>query len=233
MFYDLIIVSQSTKELIPVTQQCIDTARDDTDNINVIVVETGSPYIYPGVDKFIEYNGVFNYNRALNLGLKYTKGDIHILANNDIIFHPGWSKIGDQMKQNGYHSASAKAWHLTMFETGDNVYEGYQVGYTLTGWCLFVDRYCIEQIGRLDEGVDFWYSDNLYAHQIEEKGIKHAMFCNVRVDHLCSKTLVRQPARVQRQYQTGEIHKYITRKRYYATRKKLNKNHSKDLQTQL
>lgn len=220
--YDLIIVSQSSPSMIPVTQECINTARADTDNINVIVVETGQPYIYPGMDKQIEYNGVFNYNRALNLGLKFAKGDVHILANNDIIFHPGWSKIGEQMRENGYHSASAKANHLTMFEYGDHVYTGYQVGYTLTGWCLFVDRYCIEQIGRLDEAVSFWYSDNLYACQIEAKGIEHAMFCNVRVDHRCSMTLNRQPSRVQRQYQIGELHKFVTRKQYYDQNKRFN-----------
>jgi glycosyltransferase involved in cell wall biosynthesis len=226
MFYDLIIVTQSLKELIPITQQCIDTARADTKDINVIVVETGQPYLYEGMDKQVIYNGVFNYNRALNLGLKYVKGDVHILANNDIIFHEGWSKIGDLMKAHNYHSASAKAWHLTMFEDGDHIYEGYNVGYVLTGWCIFVDRFCIEQIGALDEGVSFWYSDNLYAHQIEEKGIVHAMFCNVKIDHLCSKTLTRQSSRVQRQYQTGELYKYETRRRYYAARKKLNKIHT-------
>jgi glycosyltransferase involved in cell wall biosynthesis len=224
MYYDLIIVSQSLKELIPVTQQCIDTARADTSDINVIVVETGPPYLYPGMDKQVIYNGEFNYNRALNLGLKYTKGDVHILANNDIIFHPGWSKIGDLMKEHGYHSASAKAWHLTMFED-NNIYEGYNVGYVLTGWCLFVDRYCIEQIGRLDETMSFWYSDNLYAHQIEEKGIKHAMFTNIRIDHMCSKTLTRQSHRIQRQYQTGELTKYIIRSKHYASRKRINKVH--------
>ena len=223
MFYDLIIVSQSLKELIPVTQQCIDTARRDTKDINVIVVETGEPYQYKGMDQQVMYSDSFNYNRALNLGLQHVKGDIHILANNDIIFHDGWSRIGDMMKANGYHSASAKAWHLTMFEDGDHIYEGYNVGYSLTGWCLFVDRYCISQIGKLDEAVSFWYSDNLYAHQIEEKGIKPAIFCNVRVDHLCSKTPTKQPARLQRQYQNGELHKYIIRQRHYGTRKKFNK----------
>lgn len=89
MTYDLIIVSQSIPTLIPVTQQCIDTARADTDDINVIVVETGEPYKYPGADIHLKYEGQFNYNRALNLGLKHVKGDVHILANNDIIFHSG------------------------------------------------------------------------------------------------------------------------------------------------
>lgn len=225
MFYDLIIVSQSSPALIPVTQQCIDTARADTKDINVIVVETGQPYTYEGMDRQLIYTGEFNYNRALNLGLKSAKGDVHILANNDIIFHPGWSKIGDLMKVNDYHSASARAWHLTMFDEGDHVYEGYRVSYSLTGWCLFVDRYCMATIGPLDESVSFWYSDNLYAMQIERAGIKHAMFCNVRVDHMGSNTLSKQNHRMMRHYQTGELQKFLIRSKYYATRKNINKVH--------
>ena len=214
MFYELIIVSQSNKLLIPFTQQTIDTARADTKDINVIIVETGNPYKYD-VDRIIEYNGEFCYNRALNMGLKYAKGDVHILANNDIYFHPGWSKIGEMMQLNGYHSASAYAPHLKMFEVGDHIYEGYHVGYVFTGWCLFMDKYCHEKIGKLDESVMFWFSDNLYALQLEVAGIKHAMFCNVRVDHLCSQTLSKQPSRLQRQYQIGEFNKFVGRQKYY------------------
>lgn len=219
MFYDLIIVTKTSEKIIPVTQQVIDTARADTDQINVIIVETGNPYKYPGADKHIEYNGEFNYNRALNMGLKHVKGDVHILANNDIIFHSGWSQIGELMKINGYHSASALAGHLiNKYKVGNHIYESYEVGYALTGWCLFVDKYCIEQIGKLDESVSFWYSDNLYALQIKEKDIKHGLFCNIRVDHYASVTLKMQPPRVQRRYEIGEIGKYNERRRHYAKR---------------
>ena len=106
MTYDLIIVSKSDSDLIQMTEQCIASACQDGADLNVIVIETGNPYKYD-VDKIIEYNGEFNYNRALNIGLKYAKGDVHILANNDLIFHKGWSRIGDMMKEYGYHSASA------------------------------------------------------------------------------------------------------------------------------
>ena len=225
MYYDLIIPTQSKSSLIQMTQRCIDSARKEAD-VNVIIVESGDPYKYEGISKTIEYNGEFNYNRALNLGLKYAKGDVHILANNDIYFHEGWSKIGELMQLNGYHSASAYAPHLKMFQQGEHVYEGYHVGYVFTGWCLFMDNYALEKIVKLDETVNFWFSDNLYALQLEASGIKHAMFCNVRVDHLCSQTLQKQPSRLQRQYQLGEYSKYIARQRYYAERKRNNKNNT-------
>jgi hypothetical protein len=220
MFYDLIIVSQSKGNLIQVTQDCIDSARMEDADLNVIIVETGEPHKYEGADEYINYTEIFNYNHCLNLGIKQAKGDIYILANNDIIFQPGWSNIGELMKVNGYHSASLISGHQTMFQR-NFIYEGYHVGYIFTGWCLFADRYCIEKIGQLDEAVSFWYSDNLYACQLKSVGIKHGLFTNYQIDHLASKTLSKQPSRLQRQYQIGEMHKFLNRQRYYAQREKL------------
>ena len=140
MTYDLIIVSQSKGSLIQMTEKCITSARQDNADLNVIVIETGQPYKYDA--KIIEYNGEFNYNRALNIGLKHATGDVHILANNDIIFHKGWSAIGQMMIDNGYHSASAISEGHKGFEKGNWVYEGYEIGKHLAGWCIFLDNYC-------------------------------------------------------------------------------------------
>lgn len=214
MTYDLIIVTKTSPELIQMTQNCINSALNDTKDINVILIESGLPYKYDNVDKFIEYNGVFNYNRALNLGLKHVKGDIYILANNDLIFKEGWSKIGELMQLNGYHSASA----ISGPEQGDILYEGYEIGRFLNGWCIFLDKYCLDKIGQLDETCVFWYSDNLYGCQIQAAGMKHVLFCNCRVDHITSQTLRKQPSHVQRLYQTGEQTKFKIRQRYYAQR---------------
>jgi hypothetical protein len=226
MKYDLIIVSKSGGGLNQVTQRCIDTAREDGADLNVIIVETGEDAVYNGADEYVKYTGQFCYNRALNMGLRKAKGDIHILANNDLIFHEGWSNIGELMRLNDYHSASLISGHQTMFQRGDLVYEGYVVGYILTGWCLFMDRYCHEKIGDLDESVSFWYSDNLYACQLEAAGIRHGLFTNYVIDHLASKTLNKQPSRLQRYYQNGEFNKFIKRKQYYAKRERVNAVHT-------
>ena len=223
MTYDLIIVTQSRADLIQMTQECINSALADTKDINAIIVESGQPYKYNNVNRFIEYNGVFNYNRALNLGLKYAKNEIQILANNDLIFKQGWSRIGEQMKSTGYHSASASS--IGQPE-GNFLYESYEIGKFLNGWCIFLDRYCLEQIGQLDETCSFWYSDNLYACQIKSLGIKHALFCNCHVDHITSQTLIKQSSSIQRRYQQGELGKFKTRQRYYAERETIFQNNS-------
>jgi GT2 family glycosyltransferase len=223
MKYDLIIVSQSKGDLIQTTQNCINTALADGADVNVILVETGGEIVqYKNVNQYVLYKGTFCYNRALNEGLQHAKGDVHILANNDLIFHPGWSRIGDLMALNGYHSASAINGIQNRFPAGNYVYDGYTISQILTGWCIFMDRYCHEKIGKLDESVVFWYSDDLYALQLQSVGIMHGLFCNIRVDHIASRTLKKQPARIQRLYEIGEGFKFKIRQRFYAdlTRRK-------------
>ena len=202
MTYDLIIVSQSSgKDLIQLTNNCICTARQDNADLNIIVVETGHPYKYD-VDKIIEYNGAFNYNRALNLGLKHAKSDVQILANNDIIFHKGWSKIGDIMRINKYLSVCALSNDNRQrgFRRGNFAYEGYMIGREMAGWCIFTDKKLWKIIDKLDEKYQFWFSDNVYADQLKQNEIKHALICSIQVDHIGSRTLVRQNRLTQRQF---------------------------------
>jgi hypothetical protein len=229
--YDLIIVSQSKGNLIQVTQDCINSAREDNADLNIIIVETYFLTAYDNIDKNIKYEGDFNYNRALNLGLKHATGDIHILANNDLIFKKGWSQIGDLMQSNNYHSASVMSQHTQGLKRGDFIYEGYEIGKFLTGWCIFVDNYCLERIGKLDETVAFWYSDNIYACQLRAAGIPHGLFCNLRIDHITSKTLTQQSVSLQRKYQIGEQFKFRQREMYYGarTRERMHKTNTKDL----
>ena len=216
MSYDLIIVSKSIPEVINMTQHCINTALADGVKVNVILVETGPVHQYDGVNKLIKFEGEFNYHRAMNEGLKYQTGDIHILANNDIVFRKGWSLIGPLMKANGYHSASCVTQKMK-YPKG-MVYEGYHIGSILAGWCIFIDDYVLEKIGKLDESVSFWFSDNLYGCQLRAAGIPHGMFTDCVVDHIGSFTLKKHPQRIRRKMETGEMAKYNIRKQYYDTR---------------
>lgn len=213
MKYDLIVVACSkNQELVNVTQRCIDSCIDDGADVNVILVETNGTRApaYRGVNHVIMYMGDFVYNRALNMGLKVAKGDIHILANNDIVFESGWSQIGQLMKLNKYLSASALSEDIGQrhFKRGNWIYEGYSVGGHITGWCLFVAKECIKKIGSLREDFEFWYSDNIYADQLEQAGIKHGLFCNVFVNHVTSCTLKTLPSHQQRRLSYGQIMKY-------------------------
>jgi hypothetical protein len=192
MNFDLIIVSKSeNSRLRQITQNCIDSARQDCE-LNVILIETsGSRVEYHLVNTYVQYEGPFNYNHALNEGLQFANRDIHILANNDLIFHKGWSKIGEVMTDYGFDSASVLSNDRRQkgFKRGEYIYEGYNVGSLLTGWLIFVTKNCIAKIGKLGEEHEFWYSDNIYADQLKRAGIKHILYCGAQVDHLESATL--------------------------------------------
>jgi len=223
MKYDLIIIVASKDEdLRRMTQAAIDSCLADHADVNVILVETFKECEYHNVNKLVNYEGEFNYNRALNLGLKDAEGDIAILANNDIIFQKGWSSIGHTMQANGYLSASALSADVRQkaFKRGDFAYEGYLVGFHLTGWCIFVDRKIFKKIGKLDETFNFWYSDNAYADQLIKNKITHALICNVTVLHYVSRTLAKEKA---------DIRYLMT----HAERKKLFKHNTENIQKKL
>ena len=205
MRYNLIIVSCSKKGLVRLTEGCIASARQDGADLDITVVETsGKLHSYDA--NSVLYEGAFNYNRALNLGINTSREcDVYILANNDLIFYPGWSKIGDLMAANGFGSASAIRGRM---ETGDYIYEGYQIGFILTGWCIFSTSETISKIGKLDETYDFWCSDNAYADQLKKAGIRHGLFCNVRVDHLENATLKTVNLSTRRKYTLHSLNEY-------------------------
>lgn len=211
MSYDLIIVSKSsTPELIQMTQNCINSALSDCD-LNVILVETSRGDVnYEGVNTIVYLNDQFNYNRALNKGLEVVKGGIHVLCNNDLVFHEGWSKTFEIMQEYDLQSVSVLSndGRQAGFKRGEYVYEGYQIGSHLTGWCIFVTKDTIRQIGKLDESMNFWYSDNVYADQLRNAGIKHYLYCGAFIEHLTSKTLRTLSFRDQRRYSVQSQRRY-------------------------
>lgn len=207
MKYDLIIVAASKDlALIRMTQEAIDTCLADKADVNVILVETFRITKYFGVDKYLYYNKPFNYNGCLNMGLKYRKGDVQILANNDIVFLRGWSTIGETMRNNGFLSASALSNHPRQkaFKRGDYAYRGYEICMYIAGWCLFCDNKLWDIIGDLDETYAFWYSDNMYINQIAAKQIPHYLICNVQVNHYISRTLMKQDRKIRQEFTNAE-----------------------------
>ena len=208
MRYNLIIVAcSSSKELIRMTEECIVSALRDAVDLEITVVETYKHYPYNA--NVLMYSGDFNYNRALNLGISLSREcDIYILANNDIKFYPGWSAIGQSMYDSGFGSASALSNKHRGIEPGNYIYAGYNIGVFLAGWCIFATSQTIKTIGKLDETYDFWCSDNVYADQLKLAGIRHGLFCSIRVDHVENATLKTVPMRTRKNYTLHSLNKY-------------------------
>jgi len=172
-----------------------------SDNIDfdIIIVDGNRNSIGFKDIKTIIYDFDFNYNKCLNLGIKYTdpKNDFIALCNNDLIFKPDWAaKIQEAM---GSEYLSACPYNCptltcrTYVPHHEAFKEGYKVEKEILGWCIVLRREVLQRIGKLDESCMFWYSDNIYAEQLKREGIKHILVYDSQVIHLKNKTLTKYP----------------------------------------
>jgi hypothetical protein len=152
---------------------------------NIVVVDGNKQTLGFENAKTVTYDFPFNYHKCVNLGLTYGDSDTVAICNNDLLFDPLWltktlAAMGDK-----YLSASPN----NKTSTVEGIIEGYKVASVLLGWCIVLKRRIFEMIGKLDEVVNFWYSDNVYGEQLRRAGIKHILVLHARVLHLGSRTL--------------------------------------------
>lgn len=212
---DIIFVAD-TKNLThkSMTQTAINSCRasEQRMKMNFIVVD-GNPATRGFLNaKTVTYDFKFNYNKCLNLGMKYAKHDFIALCNNDLLFRRGWAKnIIDAMKIGKYLSASPydRSTNLT------GCREGYRIGKDVKGWCIVIRRELLGIIGELATPVTFWFSDNAYADQLKKHNVKHALCYDSVVHHIGSKTLMSKPGR--RDLTTGQGKKYEAWRDSYIT----------------
>lgn len=197
MKIDVIIVADSTQlDLTVYTKRAIQSLKrceNDKFQFDITIVETGKIYPFFHGSKTIIYYPYanFNYNRALNLGIRNTQNRYIILTNNDVEFYPGFMDALMNAFDKGYLSLNPfdqKRYNPKKVKLNP-IYEGYKVGQILFGYCIAVDRKIFDIIGQIDETVNFWYSDHVYARQLKSHEIKHALVTDANVQHLESKTL--------------------------------------------
>ena len=109
-----------------------------------------------------------------------------IIANNDLIFHPGWFEA--IIKEN---ADSASPWtdnYPVHIDKRDKIIPGFQTSVELCGWCIVVKKAVLDRIGKFDEQFDFWYQDNDYAMQLRRRGLTHKLVGTSWVSHLYSQS---------------------------------------------
>jgi len=188
---DLVIVSDAFDVMRKdMTLETIASAKRAEKTIETIVVVEKQPVEYPGCVT-VHYDFPFNYHKCMNLGIQSTKGNYFAICNNDLIFYYDWAtKIVEAMgTEYGSASPFAHNVHVQFWGELKHNIEGYDARSIIAGWCIILKRETYEKIGKLHEGVRFWYSDNIYGEQLKKAGIKHILVHNARVDHLESKTL--------------------------------------------
>jgi len=211
MNIDVVIVSNAYSAYLKmITESTIRTAqRGERDvKLNFFIVEQQGDVNYPG-HTTLHYSFPFNYNQCLNLGIKAGKSKYVALCNNDLVFYKYW----------GWNSLIALKKYKSISPTTkpfDGYIEGYKVEKQITGWCIIAERKMLEKIGYLDTPCEFWYSDNVYAFQLEQQKIKHALVGNVIVRHLTSVTLNKLPYKQRQQYMRKQATKFNQYKQNYV-----------------
>lgn len=186
---DIIIIAASkSAELIQITQNCIDSVYRSNGKFNIVVIETlNKNQKYDNAKVLYFINKKFNYNKTINFGLSKTKNKIVGVFNNDLIFSKNWfDEILIGLEK--YNSVSPFC-PKSNIKTNNAFVESYLLRTGLNGWAIIFKREILKQIEKFNEDVEFWHSDNIYAEQLKQKGIKHALCTNSIVTHLGSKTL--------------------------------------------
>lgn len=212
---DIIIPTRTDDEYSrAITQASIHNLRDcEPSNVNFNVVlceQIKGGKDYDGVDLMLHYDFPFIFNKVLNYGASHCNAEYIMFNNNDLMYSRGFLTplfIGAQM---GYESLSPSDPRNDKY-TDEPYIEGYGIGKELKGWSIFCKRDMFERIGHFNEGVNFWYSDNLYADQLKKAGIKHARATHSHVVHFGETTVRRQNAKTRRDYKQKqeEIYKAI------------------------
>lgn len=216
---DLVFVSNSIDlSLWEMTRNAIRTGMQNAgmEVGTIVTIEQNRYIIKQPTGKTIHYDFPFNYNKCLNLGKFVCNNSSHLhsskrkskskyiaFCNNDLYFESNWARNAVRaMKEYGYLSVSPTSKHIF-----SGVIEGYTIGRQLLGWCIIVDTCIFDKIGKFDESVNFWYSDDVYAHQLRKAGIKHALVGNSRVIHLLSRTMKKLKPKQRIRYMSRQKYK--------------------------
>lgn len=180
----IIIIAGTFDESIKLmTQACIDSFDNAKGSVHIIVVETYNVNInYINCETIYYIKEKFNYNEAVNFGIKHYEADIYGFFNNDIIASENWlPPILEALKI--YDSVSCFC--PISFEKTDKKYlEGYTVRKQIAGWAILAKKEALVKIGLLHNQVSFWQSDNVYGQQLKKHGLKHALVTDSIITHL-------------------------------------------------
>lgn len=212
MEIDVIILSNGLDTYFrEMTQACINSCHDSEDKIkfNIIVYEQTDFKYYDCTT--INYSIPFHYNRLMNMGLGITTNRYVALCNNDLEFRYGWATECIRiMEDYGVYSCSPNHQENRSEKKFRRGY-GIGIGGEVKGWCIMCNRNIFDKIGKLDESVSFWFSDNVYADQLKKHKETHLLALDARVDHIRSQTIDRMPQKINHELTANQEKKYASK----------------------
>lgn len=212
---DVIILSKAMDRMGQrMTQSAVDSCYYGTNGlpINITVIEGGMSYRYDKANTLFKRDK-FNYNRFANEGASLGKAEWIMVANNDLTFHDGWLHellAADHPIVSPHEPNDPRQKDILGNEEGDTC------GTHLSGWCFMIKRSLWEQIGKFDEDVTFWCSDDVVIEQVKAVGILPMVVKDSIVDHNVSMTLRREPSKQQADLKWSNV--YIFNKKYHKNK---------------
>jgi len=189
---DIILLSytKSSKEY-EMTKDCIFSLHNNLNvKAHITLVET-NPQIRHGtydVENFITPCQDFNYNKFLNIGLKFATHEKVLISNNDIHYKSNCLQtLAEKLEIYSSVSPLDLASQSDLMNKDDIV--GYEIGKLLTGWSIMFNRSILDQIGMFDERFNFWYQDNDYSNWLQKCNLKHALIPSAHIIHAGQQSL--------------------------------------------
>ncbi len=188
---DMVILSWAKDdELKKVTEDGIRTCIESESNVkfNFYIVETNSDvaYDFPNTQTIYPSSN-FGYHKFMNIGVREGNSKYVCICNNDLTYEKSWASNIIELMESNPQVKSASPWcPQTQGDNKDHigkVYQGHRVRGELAGWCIFQQRDVYDTIGQLHEGVDFWFSDNIYADQLRINNVPHVLVPHSVVNH--------------------------------------------------
>lgn len=185
---DVIILSKAMDRVQQrMTQAAVDSCYYGTNGlpVNITVIEGGMSYRYEHANTIFN-RAKFNYNARANEGASLGKAEWIMIANNDLTFHDGWLHhliAADHPVVSPHEPNDPRQKHIEANTTGD------VCGTHFSGWCFMIKRSLWEQIGKFDEDVSFWCSDDVVIEQVKAAGVMPMVVKDSVVDHNVSVTL--------------------------------------------
>jgi|LakMenEpi03Aug12_release.lakeMendotaPanAssembly.Ray.scaffolds.fasta_scaffold09482_12 hypothetical protein len=199
----IFLVNTADHETFQMTIEALISLRNSEPNhkFNVILVESGQncKFRYE-VPHYVEYEGDFNYNRALNMAFEKITSNWVAVFNNDVIFHPNWyTTLRYYMELFNLDSASPRCPkdqfgikpEANQFITGLPEHVVHVNGGTVTcfaGWGWVMKSNVLKMLLPLSEDMKFWFQDDDINLSLKKLNKKHGMVSSSHVTHFGQKS---------------------------------------------
>ena len=183
--------------LLKLTERCIGSIRETYPDVELIIVDNGSPlgqgFMMEHADIYIRNQSNRGYVKAINQGIKLSSKEWIVIGNNDVMVRDGWL---DELKKvfKNTKDCGASVPHFDHDPMQGELWEERLVG----SWFL-INRDIINKIGLFDEQFFNRFSDLDYAWRMKKHKLKIYATSYTTAMHNCQASLDKIPHDTERE----------------------------------